>query len=72
MRRYGISQLDWDHLLAAQGGLCAICRERPPRVVDHDHGSLIVRGLLCNACNVRLVALDRDGWLQAALAYLGQ
>src|SRR5262245_38132066 len=72
MQRYGISQPEWDHLLAAQGGACAICRATGPTVVDHCHNGGGVRGLLCYGCNLRLSALDSDGWLQRALAYLGR
>ena len=56
-RRYGITCTDYDRLLAAQGGQCAICR-KPPRKnrlhVDHDHDSGKVRGLLCVSCNSKL------------------
>jgi hypothetical protein len=52
--RLGLTQADYDRLLAAQGGVCAIC-ERPPKTrrlhVDHDHKSGKVRGLLCFTCN---------------------
>src|SRR6266566_8325664 len=39
-RTFGISQRDYDELLARQGGGCAICGRRPKRSslhVDHDH-----------------------------------
>lgn len=35
-----------------QCGLCAVCRQRDKNlVVDHDHGSGLIRGILCYGCN---------------------
>ena len=48
--------VDYAALLAAQGGVCAICG-RPPKQggrklhVDHDHRTGRIRGLLCFTCN---------------------
>ena len=47
---------DYEALLAAQNGTCAICGHDGPRRgtrfhVDHDHESGAVRGLLCDTCN---------------------
>lgn len=65
-RRYGIDRDTWVALFQAQDGACALCKEPfdtdvPSRniVVDHDHITGEVRGLLDNACNVVL------GWLEA-------
>lgn len=39
-------------LYKIQDGGCAICKRVSKRlVVDHHHGSGVVRGLLCNSCN---------------------
>lgn len=70
--RYGITHDDWHALLIAQSGRCAICTtplRRP--YVDHDHATGIVRGLLCNGCNLA-VGMFRDdpARLAAAIAYL--
>ena len=56
-RKYNITEAEYDALLAAQGGVCAICGKRPGRVrlgVDHDHATGKVRGLLCVRCNKAL------------------
>lgn len=56
-QKYGLSRIDFDRMLAAQSSVCAICYEslapgallRP--VVDHDHETGRVRGILCDRCN---------------------
>jgi hypothetical protein len=56
-RLYGITLKDYEHLYILQNGVCAICRKPEGRkgkvflVVDHDHETGKVRGLLCSNCN---------------------
>lgn len=50
-RRYGMSQVDFERLLALQGGGCAICGAPGAEHVDHDHRTGNVRGILCFNCN---------------------
>lgn len=56
-QRYGLSELDYDRLLASQSGRCAICKSEEPGgrwdrfAVDHCHETGVVRGLLCIRCN---------------------
>jgi hypothetical protein len=70
-RRYGITGDDADAMLDAQGGLCAVCRERPADHVDHDHLTGRVRGLLCFNCNGGLGQFHDDPeLLSAAIDYL--
>lgn len=71
----------YDTLLAAQNGVCAICEKRPPTHIDHDHaccpqnnGSCgqCVRGLLCGNCNTALGKFgDDSATLSRAINYLG-
>ncbi|WP_158088591.1 endonuclease domain-containing protein [Thermoactinospora rubra] len=49
--RYGITEDDFQRMLAQQGGLCAICRDVEATHVDHCHDTGQVRGLLCFNCN---------------------
>src|SRR6266508_7031334 len=51
-----LSVAEYDALLESQGGGCAICGDVPKGrlVVDHEHETGRVRGLLCSACNVAL------------------
>lgn len=76
-RKYGISSSEYDELLAAQDGVCAICKldNRDSRgrsmPVDHDHETGEVRGVLCDHCNRALGLLgDNPEVLRAAADYL--
>ena len=49
---------EFDRRVMDQGGRCAICRALPSGrrlIVDHDHETGAVRGLLCDYCNRRLL-----------------
>lgn len=76
-RKYGITPEQYDDLLAAQGGVCAICGDpsedsRGYRMhVDHCHDTGRVRGILCGPCNRGLGNFEDDvDRLLAAVAYL--
>lgn len=81
-KTYGLSVDQVAALLEAQGGACAICGVVAPMerkggarhlTVDHCHTSGEVRGILCDACNRCIVAMDHEGareWAAKALAYL--
>jgi hypothetical protein len=55
--RYGLTLEQFDAMLTAQGGVCALCGTDQPGgrgnrfCVDHDHITGAVRGLLCTHCN---------------------
>jgi len=74
-RKYGMTSEEYDEMLVAQRGVCAIC-ERPPTDgislhVDHDHASGARRKLLCFRCNNALGDFDDDiDLLQQAVRYL--
>ena len=54
---YGITLVEYDQMIADQGGGCKICMEPPGKkrlAVDHDHKTGRVRGLLCLGCNTAL------------------
>lgn len=58
LAKYGISEADYQRRHEVQGGKCLLCRRPPPKgkrlVVDHDHATGKVRGLLCKRCNTGL------------------
>lgn len=71
LRLYGLTPEALADLLDEQGGLCAVCRERPAEHVDHDHLLGGVRGVLCFPCNAALGHfLDRPDLLRSAINYL--
>ncbi len=71
---YNLTVEEFNERVAAQGGVCAICRKPPSKkgfVVDHDHKTLVVRGILCVRCNVALgMAKDDVGILKRMIEYL--
>jgi Recombination endonuclease VII len=77
LRKYGITEQVWDHLLARQHGRCAVCRTDTPGSrgeswhIDHDHVTGQVRGLLCQRCNLAIGMLgDNPDVIRAALRYV--
>lgn len=70
---YGMTPDNYEAMLSAQGGLCAICGGGPngpgKRLhVDHCHDSNRVRGLVCAKCNTAVGLLDDDPARADALA----
>lgn len=71
-RKYGLTEHEYTRMLLAGGFACHICAaEDKPLVVDHEHNSKEVRGLLCKQCNFMLGhARDSQTILQNAARYL--
>ena len=68
-KTYGITIEQYNQMVGAQGGVCAICRSPEtltfkskikPLSVDHDHKTGKVRQLLCDRCNNVLGRVDDD------------
>lgn len=73
--RYGLTQAQVDAMTAEQQGRCAICEcllVSTRAVIDHDHSSGKVRGILCHACNIKLPVVEDAGWLMLAWGYLDE
>ena len=80
-RRYQITPSIYYHMWLMQGEGCALCgTDNPERmsrgsgfVVDHCHSSGVIRGILCNPCNMMLgKAKDNTNTLQNAITYLSE
>lgn len=78
-QEYGLSLEQYDGLAEMQNGACAICHASISRggwkydslVVDHNHSTGAVRGLLCRHCNTGLgFFFDRPDFLRNAADYL--
>lgn len=76
-RKFGITLDQYNQMLEAQGGVCAICRgtETMPHQarlsVDHCHTTGAVRGLLCSHCNRGIGCYaDDPARLEKAACYL--
>lgn len=54
----------------ASGGRCALCERRTELVIDHDHATGKVRGLICAQCNTLLGWLERPGVREKVDDYL--
>jgi len=72
-RVYGITLEQYDFLLEKQKGCCAICDRHESQfktrlVIDHNHKTGRIRGLLCNYCNHRLIGRHTDGNLLRRMA----
>ncbi len=72
MVRYGISQAQYEKMLWAQDGVCAICKrpesQRQSLCVDHCHETDTVIALLCNRCNSAIGLLWEDPIISTAAA----
>ena len=87
-QRYGLTIGQVLQMAEAQGNTCPLCSQHFPSenilahrgnalVVDHDHQTDEVRGLLCRACNVLLGrfgdSVERiEEFLSRARSYLGR
>ena len=66
-RLYKMTPEQFEAMLAAQDGKCAICGGTPLGTkryqrlfVDHDHETGRIRSLLCHLCNIGIAAFERD------------
>lgn len=71
LRDYGLTPDAYDALVKRAAGRCEVCGALEPLVIDHNHTTGVVRGLICDHCNVGIGRLgDTAEALRRALAYL--
>lgn len=85
LKQYGLSIEDFERILVAQGGLCALCQQPldlttvRATAVDHDHSccsdkpycGACTRGIVCRPCNIGLGGFrDSEQFLLLAIDYL--
>lgn len=70
--RYGITEKQFEEIATSQNSSCAICHDGDRElVVDHDHVTNQVRGLLCKPCNMALGLLrDNPDIIHSAKEYI--
>jgi hypothetical protein len=75
-KNYGITIEEYEQMLESQKGGCAICGTFKPggpgrMMVDHNHATKKVRGLLCCNCNFVIGhCLENKAILEKSIAYL--
>ena len=67
MREYGMTPQDYMDLYEKQNGCCAICKSTESKhnatnhlLIDHNHITNCVRGLICSPCNLAIGKLKVD------------
>jgi hypothetical protein len=72
LKKYGLSLADYRAILDRQDGKCAICRDDlkgdKNTHVDHCHSTGVVRGVLCNRCNLAVGMLRNSSTIALAAA----
>ncbi len=78
-KKYNLTHEQYEAMLASQGGGCAICGSSDPgtrnkhMMIDHNHATGAVRGILCGPCNRTIERLENvSNWAIRALQYLAK
>lgn len=70
-KRFRLNINQYHDLITEANLKCEICEMAKPLVVDHDHKTGRIRGVLCSTCNQALGMFDdNQNYLQQAIAYL--
>lgn len=67
---YGISDEQYQDLASRANGHCELCGRKPKRlIIDHNHNTGAVRGLVCDGCNHHLRCIDDEELLAKTIAW---
>lgn len=76
LRRYGITEAQYQQIFTKQDGKCALCKSPSKAArrldVDHNHRTGIIRGLLCSPCNLALGVIESRWTLLDIYLYAGR
>jgi Recombination endonuclease VII len=69
---YGLTLEEYNKMYIDQKGLCKMCGKVPKKtlVVDHNHQTGEIRGLLCHGCNRAIAIFDNAQLHEGAKEYL--
>ncbi len=76
VKRYGVTPEEFDRMFRDQGCVCACCGTDKPGhkhgwIIDHDHVTGEIRGVVCHGCNVGFRAFKDDPeWMMKAIQFL--
>lgn len=68
--KYGLTKENYNKLLIKQNYKCFLCLRKRKLVVDHNHKTNQIRGLLCQRCNIGIGFLDNTNLVQKAINYV--
>ncbi len=51
LKKYGLTLKEYEQMVKQQENKCLICGKKKQLVVDHNHKTKKIRGLLCSQCN---------------------
>lgn len=70
-KKYGLTRQDYIAMLEKVNHSCEICGTTLGLVIDHDHATGKIRGILCSPCNIGLGAFrDNVEYLKRTIKYL--
>lgn len=67
--KYQLTVDQYNELMKISDGKCSICGDKQPLVIDHNHVTQIIRGMVCGRCNTCLSGYIWDHPIRARKAW---